>query len=266
MPKPKVLVTGATGQIGRTIMEDLDDRWELTGTSRSPNPDPRIIQLDFSDLDETVAAFAGHDAIVHMHGKANHDTDQFEPYLQSNIIDLYAAYEATRRAGVKRFIFASSNHAAGWQEIAGEVASSHIGYRPDGFYGAAKVYGEALGRYYTDRYGLEVICLRIGSYKYRAEPPVWEGRRILSTWISARDMSQLITRSVETPGIEFGVYYGVSNNARSYWDITGAVRDLGYIPLDNAEHWAGQVIGAGGMSGLWGLDIPGVIEEGSDGK
>ena len=260
MSKLKVLVTGATGQIGRTLMEDLGERWQLTGTSRSPNPDARFIQLDFSDMDATVAAFSGQDAIVHMHGKANHDTDEFEPYLRSNIVDLYAAYEATRRAGVKRFVFASSNHAAGWQELAGEAAGPHVGYRPDGFYGAAKVYGEALGRYYADRYGMEVVCLRIGSYKYRAQPPEWEGRRILSTWLSARDLVNLIERSVESPGISFGVYYGVSNNARSYWDITSAVADLGYIPRDNAEEFADAVIAAGGISGLWGQDIPGIIE------
>ena len=260
MAKLKVIVTGATGQIGRTIMEDLSERWELTGTSRSPNADPRFVQLDFSDLTAAAEAFAGNDAVVHMHAKANHDTDQFEPYLQPNIVDLYTAYEAARRAGVKRFIFASSNHAAGWQELVGEDASRHVGYRPDSFYGAAKVYGEALGRYYADRFGLEVICLRIGSYKYRATPPDWEGRRILSTWISDRDMSQLITRSVEAPGIGFGVYYGVSNNARSYWDITNVVSDLGYIPQDNAEQYAAQVIANGGMSGLWGIDIPGIIE------
>ncbi len=260
MSKLKVLVTGATGQIGRTIMEDLDDRWELTGSSRSSNPDPRFIELDFSDMDQTVAAFSGQDAIVHMHGKANHDTDEFEPYLRSNIVDLYAAYEATRLAGVKRFIFASSNHAAGWQELAGQAAGPDIGYRPDGFYGAAKVYGEALGNYYTDRYGMEVVCLRIGSYKYRAKPTEWEGRRILSTWLSDRDLIDLVTRSVETAGISFGVYYGVSNNARSYWDITSAVADLGYIPADNAEDYADAVIAAGGMSGLWDVDIPGIIE------
>ncbi len=260
MSKPKVLVTGATGQIGRTIMEDLDERWQLIGTSRSANPDPRFVQLDFSDMDETVAAFSGQDAIVHMHAKANHDTDEFEPYLRSNIVDLCAAYEATRRAGVKRFIFASSNHAAGWQELAGQAASPHVGYRPDGFYGAAKVYGEALGRYYADRYGMEVVCLRIGSYKYRAKPTDWEGRRILSTWLSDRDLVNLVERAVEAEGISFGVYYGVSNNARSYWDITSAVAEIGYIPRDNAEEYADAVVAAGGISGLWGIDIPGIIE------
>ena len=107
---------------------------------------------------------------------------------------------------------------------------------------------------------MEVVCLRIGSYKYRAKPTEWEGRRILSTWLSDRDLIDLVTRSVETAGISFGVYYGVSNNARSYWDITSAVADLGYIPSDNAEEYADAVIAGGGMSGLWDIDIPGIIE------
>ncbi len=259
--RKKVLITGSTGEIGRTLLEDLGDRYELTGTSRSERDDPRIVKVDFSDLNHAVEVFQGNDVVVHLHGKANHDTPEFEPYLQSNIIDLYTAFEATRLADVKRFVFASSNHAGGWWELAGKAAGPWSDFRPDGFYGAAKIYGEALGYFYSDRYGMEVICLRIGSYKYRAKPTVWEGRRILSTWLSDRDLSQLMRRSIDVPGIQFGIYYGVSNNSRSYWDVTSTVADLGYIPKDNAEDYAAEVIAKGGTSSLWGVEIPGILEE-----
>ena len=167
----KVMVTGATGKIGQTLMEDLPDCFDLTGTSRSPNDDPRFIQLDFDDVDTVARAFAGQDVVVHMSAKSNHNTDEFEPYLQPNIVGLWNAYEAARLAGVRRFIYASSNHATGWYEIVGERCDAESLPRPDGVYGAAKVWGEALGRYFSDRHGMEVIVLRIGSYEYRLKPP-----------------------------------------------------------------------------------------------
>ena len=97
----KVMVTGATGKIGQTLMEDLPDDFEVTGTSRSPNDDPRFIQLDFDDVDTIAQAFAGQDVVVHMHAKSNHNTDEFEPYLQPNIVGLWNAYEAARLAGAR---------------------------------------------------------------------------------------------------------------------------------------------------------------------
>ena len=196
----KVMVTGATGKIGQTLMEDLPDCFDLTGTSRSPNDDPRFIQLDFDDVDVVAEAFAGQDVVVHMHAKSNHNTDEFEPYVQPNIVGLWNAYEAARLAGVRRFIYASSNHATGWYEIVGERCDAESLPRPDGVYGAAKVWGEALGRYFSDRHGMEVIVLRIGSYEYRLKPPDFSmGPRILSTWLSDRDLLNLVERSIVAP-------------------------------------------------------------------
>ena len=256
----KVIVTGATGVIGRTLMEDLDGVFALTGTSRQPQDDPRFRVLDFDDIDAVAEAFAGQDAVVHMHAKSNHDTDELEPYLQPNVVGVYNAYEAARRAGVKRFVFASSNHATGWYELVGERCDAESTPRPDGMYGVAKVWGEAVGRYYSDRFGMEVVCLRIGSYKYRQKPPEWDsGARILSTWLSDRDLVNLVRRSVEAPGIRWGIYYGISANARAYWDITNAVTELGYRPRDNAEEYADEVLAKGGEYDLWGYTTEGMV-------
>lgn len=255
--KTRVLITGATGLIGRTLMEDLGAEYALTGTSRKPQADPRFKVLDFERLDPIVDVFRGHDAVVHLHAKSNHDTDAFEPYLGPNIVAVYYAYEAARLAGVKKVIFASSNHATGWYEMVGERCDAESVFRPDGFYGAAKVWGEALGRYYADRHGLQVICLRIGSYQYRKKPPEFgSGKRILSTWLSDRDLVQLVRRSVDATGIDFGIYYGISNNARRYWDLTNAFTDLQYAPVDNAEDFAAEVLAKGGSYKLWGHVAP----------
>ena len=255
--KPKVLITGATGQIGRTLMEDLNDAYDLTGTSRSAQDDDRFVALEYDNLDDVVEAFSGQETVVHMHAKANHDTDAFDPYLVPNIIDVYKTYEAARLAKVRRVVFASSNHATGWYELVGDRCDAESVFRPDSFYGAAKVWGEALGRYYSDRFGLEVICLRIGSYQYRQKPPSWtSGIRILSTWLSDRDLVQLVRRSIDTPNIRFGIYYGISNNARGYWDLTNAQSELGYTPQDNAEEYAAEVLASGGGYDLWGFKAP----------
>lgn len=255
----KVIITGATGTIGRTLMEDLDDVYVLTGTSRNPQPDPRFRRLDFDDVETLAAAFSGQDAVVHMHAKSNHDTDSLEPYLQPNVVGVYNTYEAARRAGVRRLIFASSNHATGWYELVGERCDADSTPRPDGMYGTTKVWGEALGRYYSDRFGLEVISLRIGSYQYRQKPPAFDmGPRILSSWLSDRDLVHLVRRSIETRGIKWGIYYGISANARACWDITNAVTELGYRPKDNAEEYADEVLAQGGKYELWGFTTEGM--------
>ena len=238
-------------------MEDLNDVYDLTGTSRSDQDDERFVILDYEDLDRMVEVFSGQQVVVHMHGKSNHDTDAFSPYLTPNIIDVHKTYEAARLAGVRRVIFASSNHATGWYELVGERCDAESVFRPDSIYGAAKVWGEALGRYYFDRFGLEVVCLRIGSYQYRQTPPEWTtGVRILSSWLSDRDLVQLVRRSIDVPGIGYGIYYGISNNARGYWDLTNAQTDLGYTPQDNAEDYADQVLDVGGAYSLWGVEAP----------
>ena len=261
VPDPKnVMVTGATGKIGQTLMEDLDDRFTLTGTSRSPNDDPRFIQLDFDNVDAVAEAFAGQDVVVHMHAKSNHNTDNFDEYLGPNVVGAWNAYEAARKAGVRRLIYASSNHATGWYEMVGDRCDAESLPRPDGIYGAAKVWGETVGRYFSDRFGLEVIVLRIGSYEYRAKPTDFTmGPRILSTWLSDRDLVNLTERAILTPDIKYGIYYGISANARAYWDITNAVSELGYRPVDNAENYASEVLTKGGVYSLWGFEVEGMV-------
>lgn len=249
----KVLITGATGRIGRMLMEELGRDFTLTGTSRSPQDDPRFIQLDYAETDRVREAFAGQDVVVHLHAKAAHNSESLDEYLQPNIVDVHTTYEMARQAGVRRVIFASSNHATGWTEVAGERADAESTVRPDGLYGAAKVSGEALGRYYADRYGLEVICLRIGSYDYHRKPPDFNmGPRILSTWLSDDDLVQLVRKSISAPGIGYGIYYGISNNSRGYWDLTNAAIDLDYRPRDNAEDYAEAVLAKGGEYRMWG--------------
>jgi len=180
-------------------------------------------------------ACAGVDAVAHMAADPRVQAP-WEDILQANIIGTYNVYEAARRAGTNTVVFASSNHATGFYEKERVYTTPEMPARPDSYYGVSKCFGEDLGRYYVDAHGLRVICLRIGSFQPRPH-----GERQLSTWISHRDMAQLVWRAIEAE-VRFGIYYGISGNTRAYWDIANARRELGYAPEDDAETYAAEIL------------------------
>ena len=140
-------------------------------------------------------------------------------------------------------VFASTNHVSGWYEHEGIYTTPEMPVRPDSLYGASKAFGEALGRYYSDAFGLAVVCLRIGSFL-----PKPTSVRALSTWLSYRDCAQLVLRSLEAD-VRFGIFYGISKNRRRYWDISSAEEILGYHPEDDAEAFAAEVEGRQPLGG-----------------
>jgi uronate dehydrogenase len=156
----------------------------------------------------------------------------------ANIEGTYCALEAARRAGLQRVVLASSNHATGYtpRPDGGLLREIDAPPRPDTYYGVAKVTMEALGSLYVDRYGLDVVCLRIGSAF--AEPT---STRMLSTWLSPADTVSLVDAALRAPSPGFAVVWGVSNNTRRWWDLTAA-RALGYEPADDAEVYAEALI------------------------
>ena len=136
---------------------------------------------------------------------------------------------------MKRLLFATSNHAVGFYSR-DEVIDHRVYPKPDSRYGVSKVFGEALASLYADKYGLEVLCMRIGNVNPK---PV--DKRRLSLWISSRDLAQLVSIGVEHPAIHFEIVYGVSGNKRSWYDNSNAHR-LGYRPQDDSEAWAEEVL------------------------
>jgi uronate dehydrogenase len=149
---------------------------------------------------------------------------------------MYNTLDSACRHGVKRFVFASSHHAVGYYRRAEKIDGT-VPPRPDSRYGAAKVFGEALCRLYADKYGMSTLCLRIGSFQPRPLNP-----RMISTWVSHRDMVQLTRVCLEAPlDVHFEVVYGVSGNDRSLWDNAAAER-LGYKPEDNGEDYAEEIL------------------------
>jgi len=238
-----VLITGAGGRIGQVLREQLAGRYALRlqgragGTSLgAARPGEEIVTANLTDLDAMRLAVRGVDAVIHLAASPG-TRDPWEEILPNNLIGQYHLLEAMRQEGVRRMVFASTNHVTGMYERDTRPCYPDIPVRPDSLYGASKAFGEALARYYVDEYALEVICLRIGSFQ-----PQPKGVRQLSTWLSHRDMAQLAWRSIETP-LHWGIFYAISGNTRRYWDIGPTIDALGYAPEDDAETYAAQIEG-----------------------
>ena len=158
----------------------------------------------------------------------------FEVIAGPNLHGVFHVFEACRRAGVQRVVYASSNHATGMYPIGVPLDGSERA-RPDGLYGASKVCGEALGRMFVDRFGLSVVCLRIGSF--RPEPGE---ERELSTWLCHADGVRLVQAALTADDVDFAIVYGASANTRRWWPPDTAI---GFAPLDDAEVFADRLDG-----------------------
>ena len=233
----RVLITGAAGNIGRALRAGLRGRYALmrlldVAPQEPAEPAEEVVTLDLNDRRGTQAAMKGVAAVVHL--AAIPREAPFDDIVEGNVKTTYSVFEAARRAGVRRVVFASSNHVVGFYER-GETVGADDPVRPDTFYGVSKAFGEALGRLYADKHGLEVVCLRIGSFAERPTTP-----RQLSTWLSPRDCIQLVGCSIDAADVGFAIVYGVSANTRRWWRDDAAAR-LGYRPQDDAETYAAEI-------------------------
>jgi uronate dehydrogenase len=241
----RVLITGAAGHIGRTLRAGLQGQYELLRLADIATQEPagageEIVRADITKLDELAPIMAGIDCVVHLAGIPDEDT--WERIRDMNIDGCYNVFEAARRAGVKRVVFASSNHAVGFHRR-DRLIDDSVAPRPDSRYGVSKVFGEALGRLYADKHDMSVACMRIGSFRPDDQPTA---PRHLLTWISKRDMVQLTKRCIDYPDYHFVVVYGVSGNARNRWDNANA-RFLGFTPEDDAELQAAAIKAGGAV-------------------
>ena len=204
------------------------------------------MRADISKLSDMLRVTKGVDAVVHFGGQSGeHDWDHI---LSANIVGFYNALEAARRNGVKRFLVATSNHAVGFYRC--DHIIDHRAYpKPDSRYGVSKVFNEALASLYADRYAMQMFCMRIGNVNHA---PI--DRRRLAIWISARDMAQLVTIGLERPNLHFEIVYGISDNARAWFDNANA-RRLGYRPQDRSEDYAGEIVKRDGPPGTSPADI-----------
>ncbi|MEO8526398.1 MAG: NAD(P)-dependent oxidoreductase [Caldimonas sp.] len=227
----RLLLTGAAGGLGQVLRPRLKKLARVLRVSDIAAMDAagqgeEVVVAPLQDAAAVHALVAGVDAIVHLGGISTEGP--FEPILQANIVGLWNLYEAARKHGTKRIVFASSNHVTGFYRQ-DEVISPSDPMRPDGHYGLSKAFGENLSRFYFDRYGMETVCLRIGS-----SFPEPKDRRMLATWLSYDDLERLVVASLTAPVVGHSVVYGLSDNTTSWWDNTSA-KHVGYRPKDSSE-------------------------------
>ncbi len=234
----RVLVTGAAGSIGRVVTLGLADRGhEVVGLDLVPEPegfDGSWHSVDCADADAVAAVFDADrpGAVVHLAGDPGETS--LPDSLHSHAVTTAALLDAMVEHGCRRMVYASSNHAVGLVPRSESVDERTLP-RPDTFYGVAKVAAEALLRLYVDRYGIDAVACRIGSFG-----PQPGSMRHLATWLSHDDAVRMVEAALTAPAPGFAVIYGISANTRAWWDLEPG-RRLGYEPLDNAEEYADQV-------------------------
>lgn len=233
----RILITGAAGRIGTMLRHRMarpERILRLIDIAKllQSEPDERVEtgQVDITDLDAVRQAAEDVDAIIHLGGIAQES--DWQRILHTNIHGTYSVLEAAQNAGVPRVIMASSNHAVGFHPYSDGVVPDYVFPRPDTFYGVSKVTNEALGSLYHDRYGITVLCVRIGSCFERPHD-----HRMLSTWLSPDDCARLMEALLTVPDPGFRILWGISANTRGRFSLTEA-RALGYEPRDDAEHYA----------------------------
>ena len=235
----RLIVTGAGGGIGTMLQGRLDHladevvRSDLNDVEASGNEVSH--PCDLTNLDAVRALLKGGGDVLHFGGQSV-EAD-FETILNANLIGGYNLYEAARLEGVRRVLFASSNHAVGFH-TRDTMLDADSPTLPDTLYGVSKVYGEALGQMYWHKFGIESLLLRIGACF-----PEPEDQRRLAIWLSVDDMVRLIERMVRAPRLGCPIVYGTSANSERWWDNTKTAY-LGWAPQDNADAYRDKVVQA----------------------
>lgn len=245
-----LLVTGAAGRIGSVVCGPLAEHWDIRGgyldaAERDALEAAGIpaVACDVTDRGQVDAAVAGADAVLHL--AAISVEAEPEAIARVNILGTTYVLDACRAHGVRRLVYASSNHAVGGHERFSEKLPPDEEFDEtstvwaDSHYGASKVHGEALTRWYVHRPGsvLSAACLRIGTTGFQNVDEIMRNERLWSTWMSDRDLIQLCRKALDAD-VKFGVYGGVSRNTRRFLSIDLARRELGYEPQDDAEDLA----------------------------
>jgi uronate dehydrogenase len=235
-----VLITGASGGIGtrlRSLLKGVYPHLRLSDLKAPADlaADENFVAADLADLAAVEKVVDGVDGIVHLGGHSIEGS--WETILSANIVGCYNLFEAARRKGVARIVFASSNHAVGFYPRSRRIGiDDHV--RPDSRYGVSKAFGEALGALYAFKHGLRVTCIRIGNF---GDEPV--DRRRLSIWLKPEDLVQLVRIGLEHPDIRYEVFFGASDNARGWWDNAEAFR-YGYRPQGRSEDFRDSALAA----------------------
>ena len=245
----RVLVTGMSGLIGGIAGRRLAEHHEVSALNRQAVAGFPTTQASITDLDAIRPAFDGIDTVVHMAAYLGPDPEQ---HFAVNVTGTYNVFEAAREAGVKRVVFGSSGATQSAYEQDANIRAMVLGrpdeapdprplishldpVRPTAVYGAAKVFGEALGRQYVEAHGMSVLCIRLGRVRQEDRPATVEEA---SRYLSHRDTAQIVEKCVDAPDeVRFDIFFGVSDNFSRFRDIEHAREVIGYEPEDGIPEW-----------------------------
>ncbi len=251
----QVGITGAAGNIGTTLVEGLSDKYTLIlfDNRRIKQEFSRLFKsakVDLSEAEQVKGIFKGLDAIIHLAADPGARTS-WENALTKNIVATYNVFEEARQAGVIKIVFASTNHVQHGYTMGKTLATSEPSYverrghvklndppAPDSLYGVSKLFGEDLGRYYAQKFGMQFVALRIGATFPEDDPSIWKGRYredfMRAMFLSKRDCVEVFTRALQLD-VDYLVAYAISNNERRVFDLTETRERLGFNPKDSAE-------------------------------
>ena len=233
-PFKRILMTGAAGGLGKVLRDRIKPWADVVRLSDiadmgEARPGEELVQCDLSDKAAVMKLMEGVDAVLHFGGISTEAP--FEAIMQANILGVANLYEAAYKQGVKRLMFASSNHAIGYYKTT-DMLDANMPTRPDSMYGISKVFGEQMSRYYYDRFGIETVCIRIGS-----SFPQPANKRMMSTYLSYDDLTELLRCSLFAPRVGHTIVFGMSDNDSVWWDNRYAAH-LGYRPKDSSAKFA----------------------------
>ena len=250
-----IVITGSGGRLGAILWQAFASRYALRGIDRVPTPGvPDTLVASLTELETILPVFAGADSVVHLAADPRHTPDiGWDTLMPDNVLATANVYEAARRGGARRIVFFSSMHVCGmyemdppWSRIAaGDYAgldphavplvTVEKAARPDGLYAVSKIFGETLGKYYAEAWGMEVVVVRLGTVG-REDRPGSDARSFVS-WLSHRDLAHLTERAIEAPGVKYQIVFGASDNTWKIYDTLQAREALGYMPRDDAERF-----------------------------
>lgn len=233
-PFKRILLTGAAGGLGKVLRERIKPWAQAVRLSDiadmgEAGAGEELVRCDLSDKAAVLQLLEGVDAVLHFGGISTEAP--FEDIMQANIVGVANLYEAAHKHGAKRLVFASSNHAIGYYRTT-DMLDANMPTRPDSMYGISKVFGEQISRYYYDRFGMETVCVRIGSCF-----PQPANKRMMSTYLSYDDLTELLRCALFAPRVGHTIVFGVSDNDSVWWDNRYAAH-LGYRPKDSSSKFA----------------------------
>jgi uronate dehydrogenase len=243
-PFKRLLLTGAGGGLGKMLRERIKPWAEVIRLSdinaiAPAGPGEEVVQCDLADRKAVMDLLEGVDAVLHFGGVSVED--EFEAIMNANILGLHHLYEGVHKRGIKRVIYASSSHVVGYYPTT-QVVDASMPLRPDGIYGVSKCFGEALSRYYFDRFGIETVCLRIGS---SFDEP--RNARMMTTFLAYDDLVELLRCALFTPRVGHTITFGVSDNPVRWWDNRDASH-LGFQAKRSSREFAEQFPASGAWS------------------